>query len=162
MAHGGDAVPEHDPDRMPEMTAEADLRAALERAQRGDREALPALRSALDAHPEVWQQFGDLAAHAERSWVELIAGPDLALAEALGRKVAALKAELAGPAPTPLERLLVGRGAATWLQTHQADAAVAQAGEVSLKQADLSLKRQARASKNHLVAIAALATVRRL
>jgi hypothetical protein len=142
--------------------AEADLRAALERARGGDRAALPALRAALDARPELWRHYGDLAAHARRSWVELIAGSDLALAEALDRKAAALGAELAGPSPTPLEGLLVSRVVACWLQVHYADAAVAQAGAISIRQSDLALKRQARAHKGYLMAIATLATIRRL
>ena len=152
-------MPEHDCD--PQPPAEP-LRDALERTRRGDREALPALRAALDTHPEIWLDYGDLADHAERAWSDLIAGPDLALAESLGRKVAALKVELAGPAPTPLERLLAARVAACWLQTHYADAAMAQAGQVSVRQEDLAQKRQARAHKSYLTAIAALATVRRL
>jgi hypothetical protein len=155
-------VPDPPPEPTPATPAESDLRAALERARRGDRSALAGLRAALDAHPEIWEQYGDLAAHAHRSWVELIAGTDLALAEALARKAAALEAELAGPVPSPLERLLAGRVVACWLQVHHADATLAQAGEVSIKQADLAQKRQARAHKGYLMAIAALATVRRL
>ncbi len=120
------------------------------------------LRAALDDHPEIWDQFGNLAAHAQRSWVELIAGPDLALAEVLARKTAALEAELAGSQPTPLERLLAARIVACWLQVYQADAAQAQSGEVSLKHAEFTSKRQARVHRGYLMAIASLATIRRL
>jgi hypothetical protein len=155
-------VPDPNPDPTPGTPAEVDIREALERARSGDRGSLPALRAALDAHPEIWEQYGDLAAHARHSWVQLIAGTDLALAEALTRKAAALGAELAGSSPTPLEGLLVSRIVACWLQVHYADAAVAQAGAVSIRQSDLALKRQARAHKGYLMAIAALATVRRL
>jgi hypothetical protein len=124
------------PEPRPATAAELDIREALERAQGGDRGSLPAIRAALDAHPEIWEQYGDLAAHARRSWVQLIAGTDLALAEALTRKAAALGTELAGSSPTSLEGLLVSRIVACWLQGHYADAAVAQAGAVSIRQSD--------------------------
>jgi len=142
--------------------AAADLARLLEAARRGDPAALPALRTFLDENPAVWRHAGDLAAHAERAWVELAAGPDLMARELLTRQLAALKAELAGPAPTPLERLLVERVAATWLQANYADAVVALARDVSVKQAELALERQDRAHRRHLAAVAALATVRRL
>src|SRR4051794_19956840 len=93
---------------------EAEVRALLERARGGDLGAVPALRRALDDHPEIWQAYGDLAAHARRSWVELIGGPDLTLKESLELKLAAMKDDLAGPDPTPLESLLVDRIAACW------------------------------------------------
>jgi len=140
----------------------ADLGRILEAARRGDPASLPALRTFLDESPEVWRHAGDLAAHAERAWCELTAGPDLLAREALTRQLAALKAELAGPALTPLERLLVERIAATWLQVNYADAAAAQARDLSVKQAELAMERQDRAHRRHLAAVAALATVRRL
>jgi len=142
--------------------AVADFGRLLEAARRGDPASLPALRFLLDQHPAVWRHAGDLAAHAERAWVELAAGSDLPAREALTRQLVELKAELAGPAPTPLERLLVARIAATWLQVNYADAVAAQARDVSVKQAELALERQDRAHRRHLAAVAALATVRRL
>ncbi len=142
--------------------AAIDLGRLLEAARRGDPAALPALRTFLDESPDVWRHAGDLAAHAERAWVELAAGPDLLAREALSRRLASLKAELAGPAPTPLDRLLVERIAATWLQVNYADAVAAQARDISVKQAELALERQDRAHRRHLAAVATLATVRRL
>jgi hypothetical protein len=150
------------PDPHPPSPAEDELRALLERARLGEAAAVPALRAALDRHPEVWDRFGDLADHARRSWIELISGPDLALALALTRKAASLEADLSGPDPSPLERLLAARIVACWLQVHQADAAQAQSGEVSLKHAEFMSKRQARVHKSYLMSIASLATIRRL
>ena len=159
---GGAAGPPGGPMPPEPPPATNDLAGLLDRARRGDAEALPALRAFLDDSPEVWRQAGDLAAHAQRAWVELAAGPDVLAREALGRALAALKAELAGPAPSPLERLLVERIAATWLQVHYADAAAAQARDVSVRQAQLAVERQDRAHRRHLAAVAALATIRRL
>jgi hypothetical protein len=142
--------------------AEDELRALLERARRGEAAAVPALRAALDRCPQVWERYGDLAGHALGSWIELISGSDLALAEALGRKAVALKSELAGPAPTPLERLLAERVVACYFQAYRHDAFMAQAEGVSIKQAALASKLQSQAHKSYIMAIAALATIRRL
>src|SRR4051812_8117097 len=126
MVHGAsDAVPDPLNRADPSHSTVDELRGLLDRARRGDADALPALRAALDEHPGIWRHCGDLAAHAERAWIALAAGPDLLLREALGRRLTALKADLAGTNPTPLERLLVDRVAATWLQVAYADAAAA-------------------------------------
>ena len=146
----------------PRPQGEEEIRAVLERARGGDASELAALREALDRHPEIWRAFGDLAAHAQGAWIDLISGVDLALKESLGRQVEAMKAELTGPDPSPLETLLIGRIAACWLQVNYADAAAAQAGEISIPQAHLARKRQDSAHRRYLSAIATLAMTRRL
>jgi hypothetical protein len=141
------------------------MRRLLERAEGGDRSALPAMQMLLDATPEVWRAYGDLARVAEDAWVELVSGPNLLMREALRRKLAELKAELLpGPATTPLEELLVERVGAGWLQTAYADAAAAQAREKALDLAQLEQqqRRQERAQKGYLAAIRTLAVVRKL
>ena len=146
-----------------EAPATERMRRVLERAERGDRSALPALEMLLDATPEVWRAYGDLARVAEDAWVELVAGPNLLLEESLRRKVAELKSDvLSDPAASPLERLLVERVGAGWLQTAYADAAAAQARETQLNLAQLEKqqRRQERAQKGYLAAIRTLATVR--
>jgi hypothetical protein len=141
---------------------EDEIRGLLERAREGDATELASLREALDRHPETWRAYGDLAAHARDAWISLIAGVDLALKESLGRQVEVMKAELAGPDPSPLEVLLVERIVACWLQVGYADAAAAQAGEMSIQQANYIRKRQDSAHRRYLSAIATLAMTRRL
>jgi hypothetical protein len=138
-----------------------ELHELVARARAGDLEILPRLRAVLDEHAEVWQ-CGDIALIARDSWIALIAGQDLALKELLMRKAGALRAEVAGPDPSPLERLLVDRIVACWLQAHHADAMVAQAGGVSIRQAEFAGKRQDAAHRRYLTAIGALATTRKL
>jgi hypothetical protein len=153
-------VGEHPPPTDP--TEPDDLDRLLDRARRGDSGALPELRAALDGRPELWRRAGDLVAHVERAWIGLVAGPDAFLAEALDRRLHDLKAELSGGrVPSPLERLLVDRVAATWLQVAHADASAAK-GDVTVRQAAFALKRQGEAHRRHLTAIGALATLRRL
>jgi hypothetical protein len=141
------------------------MRWVLEQAEQGDRSALLALEMLLDATPEVWRAYGDLARVAEDAWVELVAGPNVLLMESLRRKLAELKSELlSDPVASPLEQLLVERVGAGWLQTAYAGAAAAQAREkpLDLAQLEQQQRRQERAQKGYLAAIRTLATVRKL
>ena len=144
--------------------SQSELRELLGRAEQGDRTVLPALRRLLDAMPALWRHAGDVARVAEAAWVDLIAGQSLLVRESLTRSVAALKAELAGPAAPPLERLLAERVACCWMQAGQADAAFARLkGQgLSVAQLDLLQRRQERTQRSYLAAIKALTTVRRL
>jgi hypothetical protein len=138
------------------------LQALVRRAEQGDESALPTLRAALDANPWIWERYGDLAQQSQAAWLQLIAGPNLLLREAVERKAEQLRAELAGPEPSPLERLLVERVVACWLQVQYADAAYAQLQGPNPAQHSAALKRQAGAQQRYLYAIKTLATVRKL
>jgi len=147
-----------------EPTTHEDAREVLLAARRGDRSVLPVLRGLIDANPHVRQYLGDLAPHVSRAWIDLAAGTDLALAEAIARKIQALKAELAGPASTPLERLLVDRVAAGRLQVHHAEAMLCRAKDrsLTLAQFDHFRRRIERAQRSHLASVKTLATIRKL
>src|SRR4051812_41671667 len=92
-------------------TAE-ELGLLLARAERGDQSVMDELRAFLDRNPEVWKQAGDLARHAEMVLLDLAAGKNLFLKEAIARKLDELKRELAPS--SPLERLLAERVAISW------------------------------------------------
>src|SRR6516225_10415708 len=102
MDRGGDAVNELEPSGGPAAPDLDEIKAVLARAGGGDPAALPRLRALLD-ETQLWRQLGDLAAHAELTWIRHVSGTDLAMREMMARKVGALKAELGGPAPTALE-----------------------------------------------------------
>jgi hypothetical protein len=155
-----DAAPATPQTQDPE--AQARLECLVQRAQQGDESALTELRQVLDAHPEFWQRYGDLALQAQEAWLQLISGPNLLLRESLQRKLDQLKAELAGTDPSPLEKLLVERATATWLQLQYADAGYAQANANSSAQHQALQRRQNSAQQRHLAAIKALVTVRKL
>jgi hypothetical protein len=146
----------------PAEAAQVELREVFDRARRGDLEALPRLRELLEDRPELWQSYGDVARHALSSWIKLIAGDNLALEESTGRKADSMRAEVAGPAPSPLELLLADRVVATWLQLAHAEVMLAQARDASLKLLIFAEKRLDGAARRHLTAIGALATLRRL
>jgi hypothetical protein len=116
----------------------------------------------MDRNPWIWERYGDLAAHAQGAWLQLIAGPNLMLHESVERKAEQMRAELAGPDPSLPERLLVERVVACWLQTQYADAAYAQLKGGTPGQHAAALRRQNSAQQRYLHAIRTLAAVRKL
>ena len=135
----------------------------LKRAQAGDRSALPDLQQLYAQLPGlIDSEGGDLAARAELYLVCVITGNNLAFREALFSKLQMMRAELAGPKPTPLERLLVERLVATWLHAHHADCKYALAKDITFAHGDYLQRQQDRAHRRYLAAIKALVVVRRL
>jgi hypothetical protein len=154
-------VNEHEPSGEPAAPELAEIRAVLSRVGGGDHAALPRLRALLD-QTQLWRQLGDLAAHAELTWIRHVSGTDLALREMVARKLGALKAELGGPAPTALERMLIDSIAISWLIVSHADLEAAGTKDGDPRRANLAMKRQTQAMQRYATAIKALATVRRL
>jgi hypothetical protein len=164
---GGDVVAVLDNETNPKASAKngdesTNLAQLLKRAQAGDVSVLGALRQVLSDNPDLWQGYGDLAAQAEAALIRLAAGRDLLLTEALLRKLAALKQELGGESPSPLERLLIERVTACWLQVAYYDTLVVQARESSPARLKMLQGLQDAAHRRHLSAIKTLATVRKL
>ena len=139
-----------------------EMRQVLERAQQGDRSVLPRLRELLDERPELWREAGDLAAHAREAMLNLAAGGSLLLREAVARKMAELEGELAGPQPSPVERLLAGRAALCWAQAHLADLDALQKGRAGGAQDAQAQRRQNAAQARYLAALKQLVLVRKL
>ena len=73
-----------------------------------------------------------------------------------------MRADLAGPNPTPIERLLVERVVACWLQVQDADVRYAQAKDLSLKWYEYCQRRMNHSHKRYLSAVKTLALVRKL
>jgi hypothetical protein len=140
------------------------LEELVQRARQGDESVLPALRMLLDEQPDLWQQAGDLALQARAAWLALLAGPDLVLREAVERKLRELEAELSATEPTLLERLVIARVIAGWMQVEYVDAMYAQSRMAKATTGlllDLQ-RRQESAQARYLAAVKMLATVRRL
>ena len=79
------------------------------------------------------------------------------------RKCAALRRELEGAAPTPIETLLVDRIVLCWLHLHAAETLYAQnMKHLTLLQHDFYQRRLSMVQRRYLAAITALAQVRRL
>lgn len=153
-----------EPTPTPDLVITADLKQLVERAEAGDTSVLPELRRQLTEVPELWRRYGDLATHAEKTWIAAAAGDNQMLKECLERKLADLQAELGCNGVPPLEQLLIRRIAASWLQTEFMDATAGQlqargAGASVLK---LSTTLLGRAQQRLIQAIKGLALVRTL
>jgi hypothetical protein len=146
----------------PELVRE--LHEVVGRARKGDATAVPRLRELLAQYPELAEPCGNLAIQAEAAWATLIAGPDLYFREGLMRKAALMRAELSGPSPSPIERLLVERVVAAWLQLHYFDAVEPKEilHDASPKLMQYRARRQEQAHRAYLSSLAALTTLRRL
>ncbi len=142
-----------------ESLAEEELRRLVQRAEKGDQTALPELKHFLDSRVDLWRHAGDLARIAEESTTAMAAGDNLLLKESLQRKLAEMKAELAGASSSLLDRLLAERVAVCWLSAAYSDAAAAQSAEPKVEQAR---RRQDSAGRRYAEALKLLATVRRL
>ena len=143
------------------------LVALAARADAGDAAACRELVAAYDAVPRLWERAAVLQDSAEQGWLDLLLAPDsgrLFTREAMRRDLARLRRELAGPEPTPLERLLVDRIVVGWMNAAYAEAAHAQRLRegLSLREAEFHQRRTERAQRQLLRAVQALATVRRL
>jgi hypothetical protein len=145
-----------------ELAAKAStLRDLTERAQRGDATALPELREFF-TNPEMVDLTGDLAGLAQRTLVAKLCGNNLLAKEGLTRKMKAMRADLAGPNPTPVERLLVERVVACWLHLSHLEAIYSGQDGMDLPLAMHYERRITLAQKRYLTAIKTLAQVRKL
>lgn len=95
--------------------------------------------------------------------IEYLGKDALLIHEAQRRKCAALRRDLEGPTPTPLERLLVDRVVLCWLHLHLGEAQYVQnMKQLTALQHDFYQRRLSMAQRRYLSAITALAQVRRL
>ena len=114
------------------------------------------------ASPADVEAFGNLARLAEARYLATICGEDLVKRAFIETKLKALRAELAGPAPQPLETLLAERIVVCHLQAHYADTYAPDPGDKAPALADFTQRWQSRCHTRLLNAIKTLAQVRRL
>ena len=157
------AAEEEQARRAAKLAALTPLDAMLIAARRGCKEILPKLRQTLKEHPELWQHFGNLALQTQESWLQLVSGRDLLLAEAMRRHLDAMRNELAGPKPSPLDKLLVDRILAchTQLLYFEAMETTDPTAEY-MRVARYRMDRRDQAHRQFLSAVKMLATVRNL
>jgi hypothetical protein len=138
-----------------------DILNLIRRTEGGDKSAMTALRPLINQAPGAWEMAGNLAIRADNALVNVAAGTDEMIREALTRKLATLKEELGGA--TPLERLLIERVVTCWLNVYYIDALYAKRlNEITWAESDYFQRRQERAHRLYLSAIRTLAHVRRL
>jgi hypothetical protein len=139
-----------------------EVKKILQRARNGDEKVLPVVRQLLQQPGAVDRLGGNLPRMAEQSLIAEATGKNAFFRESLIRQLDLLRAELAGAEPTPVERLLVDRVVACWLQLHLADLLLAQqASKFSLTQWEYHERSRDRAQKRYLSSIRMLALVRK-
>ena len=139
-----------------------ELKTLLKQAEQGDTTVLPALRAYMDPTPGYWEQRGDMAHAMQVAVIQQAAGKNLMVQESLARQGKALTQELAGPTPSPRERVLVERIVLCWLHLHCAAATSVMRKELSIRQAEFHQARISQAQARSRAAIRTLARVRRL
>jgi hypothetical protein len=139
-----------------------DLLALTDRAQKGDKTTLPALREVLKDPVAVDLLGGDLAHQAQLTLINKLSGQNLLLRESLTRKLELMRAEQAGTNPTPLERLLVERVVTCWLHLHHLETTYAGKESMSLELGAYYQRCISSAQKRYLAAIKTLAAVGKL
>lgn len=148
---------------LPALPTDADLSPLAERARKGDREAANALLRVLEGDPDRLIRLGhgnlDVLAEECLSMREL--GDNLIARDAIEARLKRLRAELAGPAPTPLERLLVDRVAMTWFQLQMLELVTPTSGKSDGWALRIDRRRD-QAHRRFLSSLKALAQVRRL
>jgi hypothetical protein len=99
----------------------------------------------------------------QKALLQLVAGEkNLVVQESITRKCAALTEEMAGPIPSPPERLLVERSVLCWLHLHCAEATYVTITALSIRQAEFHQAQISKAHARYLSTIRTLAQVRRL
>ncbi len=139
--------------------------AALIPKARKDKDAAQRLLKLMDEGGTT-QAFGrifDIARQTEFSLIRSFAQEDCLAIELAERRLKEMRAELAGPNPTPLETLLVERIALCWFHVHLCEITLAQRhADMSLTVAEYQQKRLDKAHKRYLASIKTLAQVRKL
>ena len=139
----------------------AEINALVRKAENGDAAALAEVRGWLDTPGVADALSGNPASEALRVLLGRHTSNPV-IREATERKLDQLRAELLGPSPTPLERLLVERVVATWLYLHHVEMAFAGKETYTLPQGAYYQAAISAAQKRHLAAIKGLSEVRRL
>ena len=138
----------------------------LKRAAKGDESCLPQVRALLVEESRgvnIVELFGSPRVVARIGPDEAGGGQGAFLVqEASTKKLAQVREELAGPDPTPIERLLAERAAVCWFLVNRYESYYANAKDVSLHQAAYHQERIDRAHRRFLSALRTLATVRKL
>lgn len=149
---------------VPGKTVEK-LQNLLRLAEKGEEEAIPEIRQILSEQPDLAWHFVDVAQVAEDALIEkMTSEEDLAAKEILRFQLEAMREEIAGENPSPLERLLVERVVATWLQIQLFEGLYANgmSKSMTIAQGNFYQKRLDQTHRRHLSAIRALVQIRKL
>jgi hypothetical protein len=140
-----------------------ELRDHIIRAQEGDEEAIANMEASLEQIPSIARRFGNLNLLVEQGFVERASGNNPVKQKSLNITLREMREELAGPNPSPLEKLGVERVVSCWLQLHYAEHLYERnLPKLVLTEDDYYPKRLDRLHRRYLSAMRSLAQVRKL
>lgn len=134
----------------------------LDRAEAGDRSALPRLREILADYPDIVEELGDLTRIAKSALRSHFKGDGLVVSEVLEAREAALSAEIAGPNPSILERLLADQVILCWQHLRYLEIGYSRPQSRTFREGEYFERCIDRAQKRYLNAIKTLAQIRKL
>jgi hypothetical protein len=108
------------------------------------------------------ENYGSPAEVLRQYLIDKEAGKNILVEEALRQKLDNIRAELEGPNPTPIERLLAERASICWFIVHRYELAYANASGWSIANADLQQRKIDKAHARFLSALRTLAQIRKL
>lgn len=142
-----------------------DTAALLERAMAGDPtcgKLLDALMELPDRGTKIIAAFGNLPHYAEQLVIGAAAGENLLVKAAVEGRMKKLREELAGPEPTPIERLLAERAAYCWLVLWKYEYHLANAKDLPSGRELFHHRRIDAAHRRYLSSLRTLAQIRKL
>ena len=141
------------------------LQDLLRLAEQGQEDAVPEIRQILNEHPDLAWRFVDVAQIAEDALIKkMTREEDLATKEIMRCQLEAMREEIAGENPSPLERLLAERIVATWLQIQLFEGLYTSGmskSSMTIAQGSFHQKRLEQTYRRHLSAIRALTQMRK-
>jgi len=138
------------------------LRELSAKSNAGDPQALHSLRTLLADDRRLVDQFGNLARHIEFVWLDKLAADDVLTREAVREHLDQLRATLAGPQPTAIEKLLIDQVVICSLADRHAAISEATSADGTPQLAVMRAKRAESTHKRLLAAVKMLTTLRAL
>lgn len=142
-----------------------ELNRFLKQAVNGDENCLPQVRALLSdpERGEITTRYcGSSAEWLRQTISKKASSGNVLVREAIQKKIDEIRAELEGPNPTPIERLLAERASLCWFVTNWYEDRFASADSLSITQADYFQRRIDRAHRRFLSAVETLARVRKM
>jgi hypothetical protein len=155
--------------KKPAKMTHAEFSALVKRAESGDLKSLPQLREALNSGDCAdWSRwltasYGDPVWPLKISLAAAASGTErLASVVASQRKMDQISAELVGPDPSPIERLLAERAAVCWFAANAYETLYSKLEGLTTRRGEYHLRKIESAHRRFLSAVATLARVRKL
>jgi hypothetical protein len=137
----------------------------MTRASKGDKTCtreLVALLADGDRGEAVLRYAGSSAEWLRQAVARKAAGKNVLVSQAVHKKLGTVQAELEGPTPTAIERLLAERASLCWFVANWYEEQFVIADSLSVSQADYFQRRIDRAHRRFLSAVETLARVRKM